>query len=108
MLAKGSLICRSLLLLSLVGCVPSPIYRTGGGKLWSVAVQTSPRFTAGQPTLVFEDDYGSSLTWSLRNYDIAPDGQRFLMIQPERQAGLREIVVVLNWSRELNRVVPAH
>ena len=31
MLAKGSLICRSLLILSLLSCVPSPIYRTGGG-----------------------------------------------------------------------------
>ena len=56
--------------------------------------------------MVFEDKYGLGLTWSLREYDISPDGQRFLMIQPERQAGLKEIVVVLNWFQELNRLVP--
>jgi serine/threonine-protein kinase len=83
------------------------LFYRADGKLWSVALRPSPRFTAGVPTVVFEDNYGLGLTWSLRDYDVSHDGQRFLMIQPERQAGLREIVVVLNWFQELNRLVPS-
>ena len=45
-----------------------------------------------------------------RNYDIHPDGQRFLMIkrgdQTEETSGRREIIIVQNWLEELKRLVP--
>jgi hypothetical protein len=41
-------------------------------------------------------------------YDVSPDGQRFLMIQPiEEEAPPTQINVVLNWAEELKRRVPA-
>ena len=50
-----------------------------------------------------------------RNYDISPDGQRFLMIKEgapvdtnDPFAGLTRIHVVLNWTEELKRLVPTY
>ena len=40
-----------------------------------------------------------------RNYDISPDGQRFLMIQAV-EGSTAQINVVLNWDEELKRLVP--
>ncbi len=40
-----------------------------------------------------------------RTYDIAPDGQRFLMIKEGKDATPR-IIVVQNWHEELKRLVP--
>ena len=41
-------------------------------------------------------------------YDLAPDGERFLVISASGQADARqgEVVVVLNWFEELKRLVP--
>ena len=45
-----------------------------------------------------------------RTYDIAPDGQRFLMIKPaggaDQTAAPRSVIVVQHWIEELKRLVP--
>jgi len=45
---------------------------------------------------------------TLPDYDVSPDGQRFLMLKPveQEQATLTQINVVLNWTEELKRLVP--
>ena len=58
--------------------------------------------------MLFEGRYYSFID---RAYDVSPDGQRFLMIKPVEafEAGLtsgQQIVVVLNWFQELERLVP--
>ncbi len=75
-----------------------------GDKMMVVEVRSEPAFSSERPQLVFEvpylrDQFGTS------NYDISPDGQRFLMIKEEggQQA---QINVVLNWFEELKRLVP--
>ena len=42
------------------------------------------------------------------NYDVSPDGQRFLMLKPieQAQAAPTQINVVLNWFEELKQKVP--
>jgi hypothetical protein len=40
-------------------------------------------------------------------YDILPDGERFVMIRGADLAGAREIVVVQNWAAELERQMAA-
>jgi hypothetical protein len=42
------------------------------------------------------------------NYDVSPDGQRFLMLKPSESTGVAptQINVVLNWFEELKRRVP--
>jgi hypothetical protein len=43
----------------------------------------------------------------LTNWDVSPDGQRFLMVKPvEQQQAATQINVVLNWFEELKRRVP--
>jgi len=77
-----------------------------GNKMMVVEVRSEPAFTSGRPQLVFEvpyltDQFGTS------NYDISPDGQRFLMIKQEQTAEA-QIHVVLNWFEELKRLVPTN
>ena len=42
------------------------------------------------------------------NYDVSPDGQRFLMLKPSEsaEAAPTQINVVLNWFEELKQKVP--
>ena len=42
------------------------------------------------------------------NYDLSPDGQRFLMLKPseQEQSAPTQINVVLNWFEELKRRAP--
>ncbi|HXJ17249.1 MAG TPA: hypothetical protein VNM68_08640, partial [Candidatus Polarisedimenticolia bacterium] len=81
-------------------------YRTGD-KMMAVEISTEPSFTAGKPRQLFEGHY--QLTGLGRaNYDVSPDGQRFLMLKPveQEQAPPTQIDVVLNWTEELKRLVP--
>ena len=82
------------------------LFYRNGNKLMAVEIATRPVFAAGKPKELFAGDY-MLIPASSRNYDVSPDGQRFLMIQPSaRLAAPREIVVVLNWVDELKRLVP--
>jgi hypothetical protein len=81
-------------------------YRSADGMM-AVPIDLSPTFRAGQPTLLFEDDYFYFL--SRRTYDVAPDGQRFLMVTADdTTAGSRSfrMVVVDHWFEELESRVP--
>jgi serine/threonine-protein kinase len=53
---------------------------------------------------------GNRLGGNLRNYDVAPDGERFLFISSDADdsASSRRITVVLNWTEELKRLVPVN
>ena len=43
----------------------------------------------------------------LANYDVSPDGQRFLMVKASGQESVATMNVVLNWFEELKERVPA-
>ena len=73
-----------------------------GTRLMVVTIETGPAITAGDPELVFEGQYFSNRR---RNYDIAPDGQRFLMIK-EGGDNTEQFIVVQNWFEEIKRLVP--
>jgi hypothetical protein len=71
----------------------------------SVSIQPGTAFTAGSPRVIFEGDYLAPQVG--RNYDVSPDGKRFLMIkpsQPTKTATPTQLVVVLNWFEELKRL----
>jgi Tol biopolymer transport system component len=40
------------------------------------------------------------------NYDVSPDGRRFLMVQQADSAGPVDLQLVLNWDAELKACVP--
>ncbi len=76
-----------------------------GANLMTVPFTSQSPYRLQQPSVLFEksgmmDDY----VWS-QNYDISPDGRRFLMLKrvmPE----FKQINVVLNWFEELKRLCP--
>ncbi len=87
------------------------LFYRSGDKMMVVDVTTGPSFIAGRSRLLFEGPYkqtGGFGEYVNANYDIALDGQRFLMVQPsEQELAATQINVVLNWFEELKRRVPA-
>jgi len=83
------------------------LFYRSGAKMMTVDISTQPGFAAGRPRMLFEGRYEPSpLTFP--NYDVSPDGQRFLMVKPSESAGAAptQINVVLNWFEELKQKVP--
>jgi serine/threonine-protein kinase len=77
------------------------IYYLTGGQLMSVDIQSDPSPKLGRPQPLFRtEQYRRNV--NLRNYDIHPDGKRFLFIRPERRSD--QLHVVLNWFSELERL----
>jgi hypothetical protein len=72
----------------------------------AVEIAAGSGFQAGTPKLLFEGRYEKRPA-SETNFDVSPDGQRFLMVKAlEQQKSLTQIHVVLNWFEELKRRVP--
>jgi eukaryotic-like serine/threonine-protein kinase len=75
--------------------------------LTSVPVQAGPMFIAGKPVKVLSTAYVA--TPGNRAYDIAPDGQRFLMIKEKEPAGPPptppSIMVVTNWDNDIKKAI---
>jgi len=71
------------------------VYRARDSKLRrEVAVKVLPPSFSGDP-LVGAD------------YDVTPDGERFVMLGGDPQGAVTQLNVVLNWFEELKRRVPA-
>lgn len=71
------------------------------GRRWmAAAVNLKPEFTAEQPKLLFEGPYANV---GGRSYDVAADGQRFLVLEPTGLdlAQVTHLNVVLNWEEQL-------
>jgi len=83
------------------------LFYRSGNKMMVVEVSNQTSFTASKPRLLFEGKFLLTPATS-PNYDVSPDGQRFLMVQaaePEQQSAT-QINVVFNWFEELKRRVP--
>jgi hypothetical protein len=71
----------------------------------AVDITTTPTVVVGKPRKLFERPYNrSSAFWP--NYDVTPDGQRFLMVKGSPRTPATRINVVLNWAEELKRLGP--
>jgi len=80
------------------------LFYRNGDKWMVVSISTEPEFAAGTPQVLFEGPYNNVPGLS---YDVAPDGQRFLVLQPEYDdSQVKELHVVTNWFEELKRLVP--
>jgi serine/threonine-protein kinase len=83
------------------------LFYRSGDRMMAVDIATQPSFTAGKPRVLFQGHYVPP-PGTTPNYDVSPDGQRFLMIKPSDagDAAPAQINVVLNWFEELRRRVP--
>jgi len=78
------------------------VYRNGE-RMMSVSVDpTSGKL--GAPVELFHGDYVS--TDYDQAYDVTPDGERFLMLHRPPGTEPRQVIVVTNWFKELERLVP--
>jgi len=82
------------------------LFYRNGDQMMVVSVVTAPTFQAQTPRLLFEGSYKYDFGSLASNYDISPDGQRFLMVKGTEDQEAKQINVVLNWFEELKRLVP--
>ena len=68
-------------------------------KMMVAEIINQPAFKAGKPRLLFEGRY-ENLSWEA-NYDVSPDGQKFLMLKSLDDTPPNQINIVLNWYEEL-------
>ena len=82
-------------------------YRTPEGGMMVVPVEIDPTFSVlGDAERLFDQAY--FMFASRRTYDVAPDGQRFVMVkEPDGEAAGQRVDVVLNWTEELTSGSPA-
>lgn len=75
-------------------------------QLMGARVDTRSTFQATTPTLLFKGVYAIRPVTML-TFSVDPGRDRFLMIRPAEDGGASHLRIVLNWSRELERRVPA-
>jgi len=85
------------------------------GQMWGVrVVANATSLTVSPPTRLFADPYRLDIggtAGGVANYDVSPDGTRFVMVEDVRPANDAaassvRLNVVLNWFEELKRVPP--
>jgi Tol biopolymer transport system component len=81
------------------------LYYRQGNAVMAVSIETSPALELGTPVQLFTGAYMG--VDGDRKFDIAPDGERFLMIERVDPTTSRQLVVVQGWSAELERLSPA-
>jgi Tol biopolymer transport system component len=75
------------------------LFFRSGAKMMAVDVETGAAFRARTPHMLFEK--------ASSDYDVAPDGRRFIMLKPAATtADTSELHVIVNWFDDLRRRVP--
>ncbi len=78
------------------------LFYRNGNKMMLVPIKAKPTFSAGTPRTLFEFKELAVNVERYRVFDIAPDGQHFVMIQAGKEsAPPTQLRVVLNWFEEL-------
>jgi Tol biopolymer transport system component len=84
-----------------------------GDAVMAVQVETEPTFRHAKPKEIFRGNYVTGYREN-PEWDISPDGKRFLMIKPLTETGEEpteqeqsRIIIVQNWFEELKERVPA-
>lgn len=84
------------------------LFYWGADQLMAVDIELEPSFSFGIPKPLFKMPSKISGDLYTVPYDVAPDGQRFLIIKEGGKAAwATELIVVENWFEELKRLVPS-
>jgi Tol biopolymer transport system component len=82
------------------------LFYRSGDRMMAVAVTQGSTLEFDSPELLFTGSFTYGyVDWAL-NYDVFPDGDRFVMVQ-EPPASQRRLQVFLNWSSELEALASA-
>jgi hypothetical protein len=85
------------------GRTGTELFYRAGDTMMSVAISSGSTFSFERPRRLFEGSFLFGTTEG-QEYDVAPDGKRFLMMQPT--TGNRTVTpleVVLDWREELEQ-----
>lgn len=82
------------------------LFFRNGDKMMALEIQTQPTLKNGAPKMLFER---KGFPGGSRQWDVAPDGQHFLIVKSSEQAqsARSHINIVQNWFEELKRLAPA-
>jgi serine/threonine-protein kinase len=80
-------------------------YRAANGDVVAVPVRTESTFSAGTPAVLFSGS-GYQATNSHRQYDVTPDGERFLFLRRVGTSQESRLILVQSFLEELKRLVP--
>ncbi len=72
--------------------------------MMAVAISLDSEPVLSPPHVLFEQRYAFGTGVTTSNYDVSPDGQRFIMVKDEMDSG--RLNVVLNWTEDLKARVP--
>ena len=73
--------------------------------MMAVPVQTQPTFSSRRPETLFVGNYHAHPGGFYPTYDVSRDGQQFLKLEPESKRSHDQLIVVVGWQHELNRLV---
>jgi hypothetical protein len=86
-----------------VWCKNGELFWRNGNRFLASTVTTQPELAWDTPRVVFETDFVDSQG---KSYDVSPDGQRLLVVKERAERSVTKILLVENWFKELNRMVP--
>jgi len=78
-------------------------YVTADGRMMSVDITPGPKLSAGVPRPLFTLGASPKAIGAFNLYDVAPDGQRFLVIVPVVNGSSIPLNLVLNWTSGLEK-----
>jgi Tol biopolymer transport system component len=79
-------------------------YLAADGKIMAVPVKEGANFNFGAPAVLFQANQRALVATSEQvEYDVSPDGQRFLINTYVRSSEIQPMSVVLNWDAELKK-----
>ena len=79
------------------------LYYRNGPSMMAVNVSTTPKLEIGTPRQLFRSSFPEDL-YGDRSFDVMPDGEHFLMFEPD-PAAAPELRVIRNWAAELKATV---
>lgn len=77
------------------------LYYRNGRMTMVVAIDAKQEIHASKPKMIFEGDFASP--GSTPQYDVSPDGKRFLMLKGQVSKPVKKINVIVNWQEELKQ-----
>ena len=82
------------------------LFYRNADQMLAVEIETEEGLRPGRPRVLFEKELEFAEPW--RNYDISPDGERFVMVQIPASTGRGQLEIVFNWFEEVERLVPTN